>query len=208
MENNMHLWEIHSSCSFFHIQEESFRSKMAKPQVQDIHIQRRSFKSDMENCTYERFTLLVGFHIPEGRSNRSEMAKPQVWDIQYSDIQEKEAFKSDMDNHKYEERFSSSCSFSHTGGSSFKYVMEKNCNYKEGSTFSCRFSDTAESSKSEMENHKYERIHIAFTFRRKLSHLKWKKSTAAFQTERDREKWQLCVKCSYASTRKPLSKKP
>jgi hypothetical protein len=79
----------------------------------------------MENCTYERFTLLVAFHIPEGRSNRSEMAKPQVQDIQYSHIQEKEAFKSDVDNRKYEERFSSSCSFSHTGGSSFKYDMEK-----------------------------------------------------------------------------------
>ncbi|KAH8940971.1 hypothetical protein BDL97_14G012600 [Sphagnum fallax] len=115
----------------------------------------------MENCTYERFTLLVAFHIPEGRSNRSEMAKPQVQDIQYSHIQEKEAFKSDMDNHKYEERFSSSCSFSHTGGSSFKYDMEKTA---------------TESSKSEMENHK-----------RKLSHLKWKKSTAAFETERARE---------------------
>ncbi|CAM6048514.1 unnamed protein product [Sphagnum compactum] len=127
----------------------------------------------MENCTYERFTLLVAFHIPEGRSNRSEMAKSQVRDIQYLHIQEKEAFKSDMDNHKYKERFSSSCSFSHTGGSSFKYDMEKTA---------------TESSKSEMENHKYERIHIAFTFRRKLSHLKWKKSTAAFQTERDREK--------------------
>ncbi|CAK9203193.1 unnamed protein product [Sphagnum troendelagicum] len=112
----------------------------------------------MENCTYERFTLLVAFHIPEGRSNRSEMAKPQVQDIQYSHIQEKEAFKSDMDNHKYEERFSSSCSFSHTGGSSFKYDMEK----------------TAKDSHN-------------FTFRRKLSHLKWKKSTAAFETERARE---------------------
>lgn len=180
MENNMHLWEIHSSCSFFHIQEESFRSKLAKPQVQDIHIQeeasnvkwkkpqvcmrdslflhlshtgqkkqqiwngkpqvqdihiqRRSFKSDMENCTYERFTLLVAFHIPEGRSNRSEMAKPQVWDIQYSHIQEKDAFESDMDNHKYEERFSSSCSFSHTGGSS-KYDMEKTASIRRDSLF-------------------------------------------------------------------------
>ncbi|CAK9863822.1 unnamed protein product [Sphagnum jensenii] len=111
----------------------------------------------MENCTYERFTLLVAFHIPEGRSNRSEMAKPQVQDIQYSHIQEKEAFKSDMDNHKYEERFSSSCSFSHTGGSSFKYDMEKTASIRRDSLFLA------------------------------LSHLKWKKSTAAFETERARE---------------------
>jgi hypothetical protein len=146
----------------------------------------REEASDMENCIYERFTLLVAFHIPEGRSNRSEMAKPQVQDIQYSHIQEKEAFKSDMDNHKYEERFSSSCSFSHTGGSSFKYDMEKTASIRRDSLF-LAVSHTAESSKSEMENHEYERIHIAFTFRRKLSHLKWKKSTAAFETERDRD---------------------
>jgi hypothetical protein len=89
----------------------------------------------MENCTYKRFTLLVAFHIPEGRSNRSEMAKPQVRDIQYSHIQEKEAFKSDMDNHKYEERFSSSCSFSHTGGRSFKFDMEKTASIRRDSLF-------------------------------------------------------------------------
>jgi hypothetical protein len=67
-----------------------------------------------------------------------------------------------MDNHKYEERFSSSCSFSHTGGSSFKYDMEKTASIRRDSLF-LAVSHTAESSKSEMENHNYERIHIAFT---------------------------------------------
>ncbi len=161
MENNMHLWEIHYSCSFFHIQEEASNVKWKKTTstyerftlLASFHIQdRRSNRSemenhkykiftyreeasDMENCIYERFTLLVAFHIPEGRSNRSEMAKPQVQNIQYSHIQEKEAFKSDMDNHKYEERFSSSCSFSHTGGSSFKYDMEKTASIRRDSLF-------------------------------------------------------------------------
>lgn len=59
MENNMHLWEIHSSCIFSHRGRNKQQICNGKPQVQDIHIQRRSFKSDMENCTYERFTLLV-----------------------------------------------------------------------------------------------------------------------------------------------------
>lgn len=134
-KNHKYIWEIHSSCIFSHTGQKKQQIWNGKPQVQDIHIQRRSFKSDMENCTYERFTLLVAFHIPEGRSNRSEMAKPQVQNIQYSHIQEKEAFKSDMDNHKYEERFSSSCSFSHTGGSSFKYDMEKTASIRRDSLF-------------------------------------------------------------------------
>jgi hypothetical protein len=39
-----------------------------------------------------------------------------------------------MDNHKYEEIFSSSCSFSHTGGSS-KHDMEKTASIRRDSFF-------------------------------------------------------------------------
>lgn len=111
MENNMHLWEIHSSCSFFHIQEESFRSKLAKPQVQDIHIQEEAsnVKWKKPQSMYERFTFLASF------TYRTEEATDLKWKTTSTRYSHTEKKLQIWHGELHIRKIHSSCSFSHTG---------------------------------------------------------------------------------------------
>jgi len=92
MENNMHLWEIHSSCSFFHIQEEASNVKWKKPQV----CMRDSLFLHLFKYMTEEATDL--WKTTSTRYSHTEK-KLQIW---HGEL--------------HIRKIHSSCSFSHTGG--------------------------------------------------------------------------------------------